>query len=814
MRHGADTGYMDKEGRTCLHLAAQAGQPDSLDFLLDMGAKEYIEVLSNDGFTPLHLAVKANKSKCVRILLDAGASVCRETADGSNVYSLAVKAKCSERITKLLLEYDISDGDSYSFDEDDADSSHSGDMFEGLNTYSVGGFSSPGRPSRGGLGAIGGSPYVGSLVSPGNALNYYRGPPSFTRSPYFSTIKHSPIVAGSRPLFAAQPPRQPIFAYGTASSSLDEESCYFDGGEFNHENETWKVYATDDGHPYYYNANRDTTTWDDPRIRRMTPQPDVQRSPAPYTRKLTPVPLPNQNQKSSPRPTTAPAVSTLTGTIGSHMNQQLSEAEANSGNLSPSHFLSTPSSPQSPAAITSPIREQTIGGPNTVDSKANENPECEIMTTGSEKQKPMRQKNPQVENVDPKAMLLAHIKARAEHPGNNGTSDKPESVTNVGGNSDGNDKRDVPNTASTSDVKDTNVVEGGLDDFSFTKYTTMKKVGVPLPAILNKMTQDGIAADKRDQFRDLHDNPQRQSVPSTAMPTVHKAGNTQSNTQSAQQSKDELKQSLLQDESCKKFMRMKSFGVPAEAVAHKMKQEGINEEKIALFKELNDLVSSAAPPKETPSESSHKHANVTKADLDDATFGKYLKMSNVGVPAMAIATKMKQDGVDQEKVHMFSVAFGLKPTGSVTPKPFPLPPRPSGNGRRRASKALQKIHWTTVSEERLSNSLWASNTNEDDDIKECEIEKLESLFSASPIKPAGGGTGRRAIDVIIKKQQATTLIDPKRAVGCFANYYCVVILYDVSHPAITSPTQNNIAIALAQFRAFPNFDDLCQVKLL
>ena len=77
----------------------------------------------------------------------------------------------------------------------------------------------------------------------------------------------------------------------------------------------------------------------------------------------------------------------------------------------------------------------------------------------------------------------------------------------------------------------------------------------------------------------------------------------------------------------------------------------------------------------------------------------------------------------------------------------------------------------------MENSLWANPAIEDV-VDDKEISRLEELFSKSPKK---SGAKLKKKDT---KKQMNNIIDPKRA--------------------------NNISISLAQFRAFANFDDLCQ----
>ena len=134
---------------------------------------------------------------------------------------------------------------------------------------------------------------------------------------------------------------------------------------------------------------------------------------------------------------------------------------------------------------------------------------------------------------------------------------------------------------------------------------------------------------------------------------------------------------------------------------------------------------------------------------------------------------------------------------------------------RRASKALQKIHWTTVEEDKLENSLWASNN--DSEVNDTEILRLEALFGQSPTR--SGVVGQRKITGGSKSgnKKQTSLIDPKRAVRVIvfvpSHQVCVSIICVHSSLRLLCMyvciTQNNIAISLAQFRAFTSFDDLC-----
>eukprot|EP00804_Cyclotella_cryptica_P023378 CCRYP_000525-RC/>CCRYP_000525-RC protein AED:0.38 eAED:0.38 QI:142/1/1/1/0.5/0.66/3/170/453 len=148
------------------------------------------------------------------------------------------------------------------------------------------------------------------------------------------------------------------------------------------------------------------------------------------------------------------------------------------------------------------------------------------------------------------------------------------------------------------------------------------------------------------------------------------------------------------------------------------------------------------------------------------------------IPLNAVARKMNQDNVDKEKIHLFSLTFGLVEKSSSSPKRSPLPTVP--HGRSRARKALQKIHWNTVDDRLLKNSIWVSKANEDSELDASDIEKLETLFASIQTNRAVAAGRKTTAENGAKK--AASLIDPKRA--------------------------NNIAISLAQYRAFSSFDDL------
>ncbi len=317
--------------------------------------------------------------------------------------------------------------------------------------------------------------------------------------------------------------------------------------------------------------------------------------------------------------------------------------------------------------------------------------------------------------------------------------------------------------------------ESLMQDETLKKFMRMASVGVPPQAVAQKMKQEGVDESKIDSFNKFHGLISSTSALPPPPPNDQPSEDltekvTEASSPVETRYNDHLKHILMQDETVKKFMRMASVGVPVQAVARKMHQEGVDKSKIDSFNEFHGLSgANSGFPKPTPQKSQHPKNDkfvTSKEDIaKDDTFSKYLKMKDVGVPIAAVVTKMAQDGIDGEKIHLFSVVFGLKTTSmSSSPNlsPKKLSPKPPMiRERRRASKALQKIHWTAVAEEKLQNSLWASESIEIDD---SDIERFESLFSASTIEKdrVGQKTAMRKISTIKKK---SSVIDPKRAVS-------------------------------------------------
>jgi len=641
VEHGANLGLVDGRGRTCLHCSAQSGQDECLLFILDNLAEDYIlEVRCYDGYTPLHVAIRSNKIECVKVLLQAGADVTAESSNGS-CFNMASKQR-SDRIMSLLLEYDISDQDSYdSYNDDHEDeSSEEVDMFRGLIQYNAASPAST-NPDYHNVG----SPYNGgTLVSPTNqsSMNY------INRSPLYAAgaVSLPPSVFARGEQISHSPVRVNNQLSTLVSNTPQQRHQYSDGGEFNHEGCVWKIYATHDGYTYFYNESNNYSTWEDPRlsgyaaspsrsplVSRNVGQNHYQQQTTP-TKKLTAIPSPVATRT---RPSSA--ASTLssyktersrtnqnhepnTGTTNTSQSVEVQYQPLQSGGsksaataslpLQSQHDLVEPTiqsrSTLPPNILTSSIESGASGGKANVDSK-------QLLLDQ------IKSRSEKKEQVDPKSMLLAHIKSRASSQDDLLASSKLSSPStksmkdNVQVDNDTKSKLlaqiksrgsyDDHSTQSTPlpTKSSTDTTGSSKNDPELARYIKMKSVGLPSAAVLHKMEMDKVDASKIKLFRAQLD---KQSARAAAADnsTIEQTPIISPK----RQSRDKLKQMLSQDEiemfkeyhSLAKDSPTTNTTTPARTLSTSKKQQ------------------------QTPME---KYANLTEEDLSkDDTFTKYRKM--------------------------------------------------------------------------------------------------------------------------------------------------------------------------------------------
>lgn len=239
------------------------------------------------------------------------------------------------------------------------------------------------------------------------------------------------------------------------------------------------------------------------------------------------------------------------------------------------------------------------------------------------------------------------------------------------------------------------------------------------------------------------------------------------------------------DSLISKYVKMVQVGVPIQSTINKMHHDGVDMKRIDHFKLTyactKNVIISSAPTSDILHE-------LPKINLqNDSLLSKYVNMVQVGVPAQSVVSKMHHDGVASAKVQAFETSYGLgskqqkKKCAPYIPTDLPVPQLHT-NQSRRTSITMQKIHWKIVSEEKLPDSLWAEHDGGECDIDDNEIEELENLFGAKST-PALFCKKRNEVQETCRTK-LVPLIEFKRA--------------------------NNIAISLAQFRSFHNYDDLCK----
>jgi len=101
IHEGVDISERDCFGRTPLHIAANHGNIQLIEFLVNLGAN--LNAIDNGGNTPL-LQIDCFDNTVVKILLEYGANPNIENADGRTVLDLAYESNATDS-AELLLKY-------------------------------------------------------------------------------------------------------------------------------------------------------------------------------------------------------------------------------------------------------------------------------------------------------------------------------------------------------------------------------------------------------------------------------------------------------------------------------------------------------------------------------------------------------------------------------------------------------------------------------------------------------------------------------------------------------------------------------------
>eukprot|EP01083_Nonionella_stella_P112052 329191_1 len=185
------------------------------------------------------------------------------------------------------------------------------------------------------------------------------------------------------------------------------------------------------------------------------------------------------------------------------------------------------------------------------------------------------------------------------------------------------------------------------------KYTKMKKIGLPEESVRNKMKMDGI---------------------DSKVIATYFGEKIESDAAAGQ-----VMQAPCPKPDVKKYERMKKIGLPDGSVRNKMKMDGVDEYWV------RDFFGEAQPVIEEEKEMPQP---CPKPD-----FSKYERMKKVGLPPPPIKNKMQQDGIHKYWICVF---FGE-----------PIPKIKTAKKKKKLKRTVKPLHWRKKSECDWSNTIWA-----------------------------------------------------------------------------------------------------------
>ncbi|KAG3004570.1 hypothetical protein PC128_g20601 [Phytophthora cactorum] len=277
------------------------------------------------------------------------------------------------------------------------------------------------------------------------------------------------------------------------------------------------------------------------------------------------------------------------------------------------------------------------------------------------------------------------------------------------------------------------------DDPKYAKFFKMLQMGLPEGAVRQKMQVDGVDERALDLGGDA-------MVSQLARLTGIK---------------------LQDDPTYAKYFKMLRMGLPEGAVRQNMKTDGVDERALDLGGDA--LVSELTAQK-----------NDVKLQ-DDPVYSKYFKMLKMGLPEGAVRQKMATESVDVR-------ALELGPDATVSQLSSGVDANAAAKvAVAKPKRARKKLHWQAISEDRLSNlnqqTIWE---DEDDDVDfDVDMDELEALFFANQNTNSAKKNSSRGQSKALKRKQAVTLIDGKRAMNAAISLARVKLSYSEIADAVT-----------------------------
>ena len=237
------------------------------------------------------------------------------------------------------------------------------------------------------------------------------------------------------------------------------------------------------------------------------------------------------------------------------------------------------------------------------------------------------------------------------------------------------------------------------------KYSKMLRMGLPEGAVVLKMQADGIDAASIAAFTnqaaptpsmDRQPSSRADGAASTASTAAPRLAVTTS--RSAQSAAASARSGGVPDPRMQKYSKMLRMGLPAGAVALKMQADGIDAATIAAFTDQNSGGAQLQPERnaagrcasasrralkrtEPPARAPPPQPQASGA-TQDPRYVKFAKMLKMGLPAGAVAHKMRAEGVDESTIAAITGEAPLASGGggSAAPQSRPAPALSAGGG--------------------------------------------------------------------------------------------------------------------------------------
>ncbi|KAF1789592.1 Tensin phosphatase, lipid phosphatase domain [Phytophthora cactorum] len=310
----------------------------------------------------------------------------------------------------------------------------------------------------------------------------------------------------------------------------------------------------------------------------------------------------------------------------------------------------------------------------------------------------------------------------------------------------------------------------------YAKYFKMLKMGLPEGAVRQKMKVDGVDERALDLGGDAPFSSfrNRRRVPAAPVNDVK----------------------LKDDPKYAKFFKMLQMGLPEGAVRQKMQVDGVDERALDLGGDAMMGLPEGAVRQNMKTDGVDERAldlggdalvselTAQKNDVklqDDPVYSKYFKMLKMGLPEGAVRQKMATESVDVR-------ALELGPDATVSQLSSGVDANAAAKvAVAKPKRARKKLHWQAISEDRLSNlnqqTIWE---DEDDDVDfDVDMDELEALFFANQNTNSAKKNSSRGQSKALKRKQAVTLIDGKRAMNAAISLARVKLSYSEIADAVT-----------------------------